>query len=140
MTRLSVVGAGAWGTALASHAARLGHDVRMWALEPEVAEGDSTLRAQGQPQRQGKPVLEQRPVRQLRERIACRPVPRLLAVALQVSEAGSYSSASVRIPPRRPPPPPATKTPPSGSRVARCPPPWASIMGPVAVHVPVVGS
>lgn len=38
MTRVSVVGAGAWGTALASHAARLGHDVRMWAREPEVAE------------------------------------------------------------------------------------------------------
>jgi glycerol-3-phosphate dehydrogenase (NAD(P)+) len=38
MARLSVVGAGAWGTALASHAARLGHDVRMWAREPEVAE------------------------------------------------------------------------------------------------------
>jgi len=38
MTNLSVVGAGAWGTALASHAARLGHAVRMWAREPEVAE------------------------------------------------------------------------------------------------------
>ena len=33
-----MVGGGAWGTALASHAARLGHDVRMWAREPEVAE------------------------------------------------------------------------------------------------------
>jgi glycerol-3-phosphate dehydrogenase (NAD(P)+) len=38
MGRISVVGAGAWGTALASHAARVGHDVRMWAFEPEVAE------------------------------------------------------------------------------------------------------
>src|SRR6185369_7800984 len=38
MTTVSVLGAGAWGTALASHAARLGHDVRLWALEPEVAD------------------------------------------------------------------------------------------------------
>ena len=34
--RVSVVGAGAWGTALASHCARAGLDVRMWAREPEV--------------------------------------------------------------------------------------------------------
>jgi glycerol-3-phosphate dehydrogenase (NAD(P)+) len=37
MAKLSVVGAGAWGTALACHAARLGHDVALWAFEPEVA-------------------------------------------------------------------------------------------------------
>jgi glycerol-3-phosphate dehydrogenase (NAD(P)+) len=36
--RVAVVGAGAWGTALACHAARLEHDVTLWALEPEVAE------------------------------------------------------------------------------------------------------
>lgn len=30
------MGAGAWGTALAAHAARLDHDVRLWAHEPEV--------------------------------------------------------------------------------------------------------
>jgi glycerol-3-phosphate dehydrogenase (NAD(P)+) len=34
--RIAVIGAGAWGTALAAHAARLGHDVRLWAREPEV--------------------------------------------------------------------------------------------------------
>jgi len=38
MARLAVVGAGAWGTALACHAARLGHTVAMWAREPEVVE------------------------------------------------------------------------------------------------------
>lgn len=38
MATLAVVGSGAWGTALACHAARLGHTVRMWAYEPEVAE------------------------------------------------------------------------------------------------------
>jgi len=38
MSTISVVGAGAWGTALAIHAARMGHDVRLWAREPEVAE------------------------------------------------------------------------------------------------------
>jgi glycerol-3-phosphate dehydrogenase (NAD(P)+) len=35
--RVAVVGAGAWGTALASHAARLDHDVAMWANEEDVA-------------------------------------------------------------------------------------------------------
>lgn len=35
--RVAVIGAGAWGTALAAHAARIDHDVRLWAREPEVA-------------------------------------------------------------------------------------------------------
>ena len=34
--KIAVVGAGAWGTALAAHAARQGHDVRLWAREPDV--------------------------------------------------------------------------------------------------------
>lgn len=34
--KIAVVGAGAWGTALAAHAARLGHEVTLWAREPEV--------------------------------------------------------------------------------------------------------
>jgi glycerol-3-phosphate dehydrogenase (NAD(P)+) len=38
MTTVAVIGSGAWGTALACHAARCGHRVRMWALESEVAE------------------------------------------------------------------------------------------------------
>src|SRR5438093_3942 len=38
MARIAVVGAGAWGTALACHLARLEHAVTMWAYEPEVAE------------------------------------------------------------------------------------------------------
>ena len=37
MARFAVIGAGAWGTALAAHAARIGHTVMLWALEPEVA-------------------------------------------------------------------------------------------------------
>ena len=37
MAKFAVVGSGAWGTALAAHAARLGHTVMLWALEPEVA-------------------------------------------------------------------------------------------------------
>ncbi|MCB2193206.1 MAG: NAD(P)-dependent glycerol-3-phosphate dehydrogenase [Deltaproteobacteria bacterium] len=36
--RATVVGAGAWGTALADHLARAGHEVRLWAYEPEVAQ------------------------------------------------------------------------------------------------------
>jgi glycerol-3-phosphate dehydrogenase (NAD(P)+) len=38
MPRIAVLGAGAWGTALACHAACLGHEVALWAREPEVAE------------------------------------------------------------------------------------------------------
>jgi glycerol-3-phosphate dehydrogenase (NAD(P)+) len=38
MRSIAVVGAGAWGTALASHAARLGHSVRLWAFEREVVD------------------------------------------------------------------------------------------------------
>jgi glycerol-3-phosphate dehydrogenase (NAD(P)+) len=34
--KVTVVGAGAWGTALAAHAARLGHKTRLWAYETEV--------------------------------------------------------------------------------------------------------
>lgn len=36
--RCAVVGAGAWGTALADRLARNGHDVCIWAHEPDVAE------------------------------------------------------------------------------------------------------
>ena len=37
MSRVAVIGAGAWGTALALAAHRAGHAVRLWAHEPEVA-------------------------------------------------------------------------------------------------------
>ena len=37
--RVTVLGAGSWGTALADLTARAGHDVKLWALEPEVVEG-----------------------------------------------------------------------------------------------------
>jgi glycerol-3-phosphate dehydrogenase (NAD(P)+) len=36
--RCAVVGAGAWGTALADLLTRNGHDVRLWAYEPDVVE------------------------------------------------------------------------------------------------------
>ncbi len=36
--RIAVVGAGSWGTALASHMARKGVEVDLWVYEPEVAE------------------------------------------------------------------------------------------------------
>jgi glycerol-3-phosphate dehydrogenase (NAD(P)+) len=39
MTRVAVLGAGAWGTALADLLARKGIEVRLWAHEPEVADG-----------------------------------------------------------------------------------------------------
>jgi glycerol-3-phosphate dehydrogenase (NAD(P)+) len=37
MTRIAVLGAGAWGTALADSLARLDHEVVLWAYESEVA-------------------------------------------------------------------------------------------------------
>ncbi len=40
--RIAVVGAGSWGTALANHLAGQGHDVLLWAYEPEVARAIST--------------------------------------------------------------------------------------------------
>lgn len=36
--KLAIIGSGAWGTALAAHAARLNLAVSLWAHEPEVAE------------------------------------------------------------------------------------------------------
>lgn len=36
--KIAVIGAGAWGTALAAHAARLGHQVTLWAREDEVVQ------------------------------------------------------------------------------------------------------
>jgi glycerol-3-phosphate dehydrogenase (NAD(P)+) len=36
--KCAVIGGGSWGTALAAHLSRLGHAVRLWVLEPEVAE------------------------------------------------------------------------------------------------------
>ena len=42
--RLGVLGAGAWGTALAQVGARAGLDVDLWAHEPEVARGLSETR------------------------------------------------------------------------------------------------
>jgi glycerol-3-phosphate dehydrogenase (NAD(P)+) len=40
--RCSVVGAGAWGTALSDLLARNGHDVRLWAYETDVVESVNT--------------------------------------------------------------------------------------------------
>ena len=36
--RVSIIGAGSWGTTLSLTLAKLGHAVRLWAFEPEVAE------------------------------------------------------------------------------------------------------
>ncbi len=42
ISRLGIIGAGAWGTALATVAARAELDVTLWALEPEVTEAINT--------------------------------------------------------------------------------------------------
>jgi glycerol-3-phosphate dehydrogenase (NAD(P)+) len=41
---VAVIGAGAWGTALALHAARLGHRVTVWARRPEIADRINSFR------------------------------------------------------------------------------------------------
>ena len=43
MMKMAVVGFGAWGTALAAHAARLGHEVRGWARESDVVDDVNAL-------------------------------------------------------------------------------------------------
>lgn len=42
MKRIGILGAGAWGTAVAQHLADNGHPVLMWCNEPDVAESIST--------------------------------------------------------------------------------------------------
>ncbi len=42
MQRISVIGAGAWGTALAAVACKAGRDVTLWAREPEVVDAVNT--------------------------------------------------------------------------------------------------
>lgn len=44
MQRIGIIGAGAWGTALAVTARRAGRDVVMWAHEPEVAGAINAMR------------------------------------------------------------------------------------------------
>ena len=45
MAHVAVIGAGAWGTALACHVARREHTVTLWAHEPEVVEEVNTRHA-----------------------------------------------------------------------------------------------
>ena len=47
--RIGVLGAGSWGTALAVHLARTGHDVRLWARDPALAADDGARRARIRP-------------------------------------------------------------------------------------------
>ena len=42
--RLAVIGGGAWGTALASHAVRAGLDTRIWVREPELVDAMAVRR------------------------------------------------------------------------------------------------
>ncbi|HEX4347636.1 MAG TPA: NAD(P)H-dependent glycerol-3-phosphate dehydrogenase [Vicinamibacterales bacterium] len=44
MKAAAVLGAGSWGTALAVHLARAGHDVRLWARDNELAAGINRAR------------------------------------------------------------------------------------------------
>src|SRR6266404_6225817 len=45
MSRIAIIGAGAWGTALSIALARQGHhDVRLWAFEKEVCDSIASTR------------------------------------------------------------------------------------------------
>src|SRR5947207_12186008 len=44
-TSVAVLGAGSWGTALAVHLSRVGHDVRLWARDQALADDMSARRA-----------------------------------------------------------------------------------------------
>ena len=44
-TTVAVLGAGSWGTALAVHLGRLGHDVRLWARDRSFADEMASRRA-----------------------------------------------------------------------------------------------
>lgn len=45
MSRIAIIGAGSWGTALAIASARSGHDVRLWARSAEIAAAMARERA-----------------------------------------------------------------------------------------------
>jgi glycerol-3-phosphate dehydrogenase (NAD(P)+) len=45
MRRVAILGAGSWGTALAVHLARVGHDVRLWARDSSLASEIAARRA-----------------------------------------------------------------------------------------------
>jgi glycerol-3-phosphate dehydrogenase (NAD(P)+) len=45
MRTIAVLGAGSWGTALALHLGRVGHDVRLWARDPALAADVARRRA-----------------------------------------------------------------------------------------------
>jgi glycerol-3-phosphate dehydrogenase (NAD(P)+) len=42
---IAILGAGSWGSALAIHLARVGHDVRLWARDPDLVAEMAVLRA-----------------------------------------------------------------------------------------------
>lgn len=45
MPRVTVLGAGSWGTALSVHLGRIGHDVRLWARDPQTVRDIRNRRA-----------------------------------------------------------------------------------------------
>src|SRR5712692_1703265 len=45
MSTIAVLGAGSWGTALAVHLGRIGHEVRLWARDPALVDDMASRRA-----------------------------------------------------------------------------------------------
>lgn len=82
MAKVGVIGAGAWGTAIAMHAARTGHSVRLWAREPEVL-------ANVQSTRINEPFLPGF------------PLPESVSVTLDAREAVAGAALVVLVPPSR---------------------------------------
>ena len=99
--RVLVVGAGAWGTALAIHCARAGHEVTLWARNPAAFAGGTSPRLPGAPLPAGVQVtgtlpaaaamaLLAVPVQHLRAALAM-PLPDApLVLCMKGLEAGTY--------------------------------------------------
>jgi glycerol-3-phosphate dehydrogenase (NAD(P)+) len=45
MDSIAILGAGSWGTALGIHLARIGHDVRLWARDPDLVQEIAATRS-----------------------------------------------------------------------------------------------
>jgi len=74
--KISILGAGSWGTALAIHLARLGHQVMLWARDPEVVAAI---------------VSSRRHPRRLSET----PIPAVVKATADLSEAFAHSETVV---------------------------------------------
>ena len=120
MRSVSVIGAGGWGTALAVHLAGVGHNVRLWGRDRAIVDAIATRRVND-------------------VYLPGVTVPATVSVSHDVAEALCDSELVVAaVPSGNVMAPPATRTRPSGSRLADGTP-RRMFRFPVALNVPVAG-